>query len=535
MKIEFLNEAAGPFGSYKDKTVVSKEDRREEIKKETQKIAKRADAGEICKAIGHALSELDFAGFTSDGMLDTETNKVSWYTDFASTFSTSWQKIPMSEQQYISIANCLYNSKEVIDHIESRIIIPLGYSYGSSGRQCFYALGSDRFKNAVKTFKNAFLSKLKSSGMWPAHIKYPKEVMFAWIPKLHTLSNDKARLILDMLKTGSYIPLSAFAEGNAETYPGVVNFTYEEDSSDKTFNEFYNALNNYIYDYRGVEIESIDVKSKYVSNAKFISFINGITSKNMQIKCISFNKYPYNPYGYGYTEKDKDDVKSINEAITIYENYKKTVDLFKKKINAVANQIDVKSPENIYREGWMTSIGKKIYDIRLNSYGKDKLSKEIQDNSAIATQSLKRNIFVLSPFDKNIHDYFVDFAKKIGNGTIKGKYEDIIAEQIADSMQKSLTKLLTLRPQCVVDDYLLFCSYHTNGTAGSDIDNDFSIGVDSFELKDDKVIFVLKYDFKLAISSGINSKYRQTASQSPSAKYYEYISGKKVKVVIPIK
>jgi hypothetical protein len=45
MKIEFLNEAAGPFGSYKDKTVISKEDRREEIKKETQKIAKRADAG----------------------------------------------------------------------------------------------------------------------------------------------------------------------------------------------------------------------------------------------------------------------------------------------------------------------------------------------------------------------------------------------------------------------------------------------------------------------------------------------------------
>ena len=172
-----------------------------------------------------------------------------------------------------------------------------------------------------------------------------------------------------------------------------------------------------------------------------------------------------------------------------------------------------------------------------------KIGKEITSEQAeqegIAIDDLKRSVY---EFDYNNVAEVKSAAKVIIGGCYKFLTDPKIKKMAEDKMEEYLpvlmSKVLASRPNCISSsNKILLCDYHKNqiqkvikGKVNVRVVIDPNkIGIN----KKGNLVFYIDIDFKLPVI-GVNTKYNSKHGKQNSGKNYEYITGKKIKIEIPL-
>ena len=97
-----------------------------------------------------------------------------------------------------------------------------------------------------------------------------------------------------------------------------------------------------------------------------------------------------------------------------------------------------------------------------------------------------------------------------------------------------MSKVLASKPNCISSsNKILLCDYHK----GSNTKSNIRVVIDPNKIEISKkgnLVFYIAVDFKLPVR-GVNSKYMsKTSGARYSGKNFEYITGKKIKIEIPL-
>lgn len=169
-----------------------------------------------------------------------------------------------------------------------------------------------------------------------------------------------------------------------------------------------------------------------------------------------------------------------------------------------------------------------------------KIGKEITPEQAkqqgILIDDLKRRVY---EFDYNNTAEVKTAAKDIIDGCSKFLTDANIKKLAEDKMEKYLTvvmsKVVASKPSCISSsNKILLCDYHKGSKATS---NNIRAVIDPNKIeinKNGNLVFYIAVDFKLPVR-GVNPKYSSKAlGMRNNGKNYEFISGKKIKIEIPL-
>ena len=96
-----------------------------------------------------------------------------------------------------------------------------------------------------------------------------------------------------------------------------------------------------------------------------------------------------------------------------------------------------------------------------------------------------------------------------------------------------MSKVLATKPNCISSsNKILLCDYHKNSTEKSNI----RVVIDPMKIEINKkgnLLVYISIDFKLPVR-GVNPKYNNKATRQYNGKNYEYITGNKIKIEIPL-
>ena len=169
------------------------------------------------------------------------------------------------------------------------------------------------------------------------------------------------------------------------------------------------------------------------------------------------------------------------------------------------------------------------------------IGKEIDPMQAVKKEGiiiseLKRSVY---EFDYNDTTEVKDAVKAIINGCSKFLTDDDIKKIVEDKIEEYLpllmSKVLEIRQNSISSsNKILLCDYHyqQKGTKGK---SNIRVVIDPNKIginKNNSLVFYIELDFKLPVR-GVNPNYKNTSKRT-SGKNYEFISGKKIKIEIPL-
>ena len=181
------------------------------------------------------------------------------------------------------------------------------------------------------------------------------------------------------------------------------------------------------------------------------------------------------------------------------------------------------------------NIGKKITSEKAEQEGIliDSLNRGVYEfdyKDTIEVESAVKNM--LKACDKCLTDAGADNSTK---QTIKQQAEVKLKKYLPDLMNK----ISTSKPNCISSsNKILLCDYYKynedNNTslANSNIRVVIDTNKTQFN-KNDNLVFCIGFDFKLPVK-GVNTNYSVKGKRRNSGKNYEYISGKQIKIEIPL-
>ena len=175
------------------------------------------------------------------------------------------------------------------------------------------------------------------------------------------------------------------------------------------------------------------------------------------------------------------------------------------------------------------------------------LSTEQTEQEGILIDSLKRKVY---EFDYKDTSEVESATKKMvkacdkfftnADGSTKQSIKQMIEFKLKTYLPDLMSKISTSKPNCISSsNKILLCDYYkySENINPNIANSNIRVVIDPNKIQFNKkgnLLFCVGFDFKLPVR-GVNAKYNNKASsRQTSGKNYEYISGKQIKIEIPL-
>lgn len=544
MKIEFLNE--GVFKSLKGPRD-SKEERLAKVKADTVKIAKMGLKNQVteiyAKVLAMFVEQMDkyAAASGSYGIESICYDPIKIFNEKAQTFfftkttdSFTSNHDGFSEDFYTNFAKSLYGQKDLLvndlQEVPIYVAVHRDSAITDNVSEC-----EPHFKTIVNTFKKCVKEVMK--GYSSTLVKTPTSYKIAIVnglefyntygrPELtgayHDICDGTSEYNTDFLIhygdfNGSRSMYTNYMAPTAlQKSGGSCNFTSD------TYHKFVENYEKYLLN-PALFYNDCEIRVKYfdLHNKDFYKFVDEVTEGKYKVPVRELT------IGYEPNQDSQNVAESIKNVFELVENINK---LKEKKPQLAKARIDIPTIFRTADAGYLSFQSKDLaYDCVNKKITPLGTKLGIQESP----YKFVRNIYALD-VTSNITPLITKCVKTAlaSHNITLGKYDKQFVTQISDSIADTLSKLLKLRPQCCIGNYLLLCSYTQGGTDLSNIARLFFDDI-TINFKSKYITVVVKYDFKLACASGINVNYKASPGLKPNGKSYEYISPKNLKIKIP--
>lgn len=522
MKITFLNEA-GVFGTYKKATAQSNIDN---VKKELARDA----ANHILEKSCDELAELYLDMLKEvNSQITTISNKYKYKTEsysegesnlleLSNYAANKYFTMSRKNEMQLNIIKNVYCNKPAIEFMISKgcFILPL---IETKRRWTFFDDSKEiiPYRNMTKTVAAAAEKVIKS------HLsKFPNYALS--IP-------NTVKLII--LKDSFYVDYSASYRSKHEqlfSYMGITKNGVEFEYPGQGSSCLNHILDNYTVS-AGLctlnPIKSEESVWKAIADPApwmFNKFIFTSINTNMSTSCA--NDF----YTIKLLKFAVDNNLLSNEyssIIILIDNVLKNV----QNINVLKQEVSNNGLDNLVRYHFND---KNTYVETLLTIGKEITSKQAEQEG-ILIDGLKRRVY---EFDYNNPSEVKSAAKNIIRGCFKfltdAKIKKIAEDKMEEYLPILMSKVLTSKPHCISSsNKILLCDYHQKGATGK---SNIRVVIDPNKIeinKKDNLVFYIAVDFKLPVR-GVNPKYSNKVARQNNGKNYEYITGKKIKIEIPL-
>jgi hypothetical protein len=523
MKITFLNEA-GVFGSYKKATAQSNIDN---VKKELARDA----AIHILEKSCDELAEL-YLDMLKDVNLETITisNKYKYNTEsgrgeesnlieLSNYVANRYFTMSRKKEMQLNIIKNVYCNRAAIEYMISQgcFILPL-----VDTKRRWSIFGDSReivpYKNMAKAAATAAEKVIKK------HLSnFPNYAVT--IP-----SNVKIVIIRDIFNSDYTAAYRSTHEQQFFSYMGITNKGAEFEYPGHGSSCLSHILDNYAFlaTYCSLQPTKSDESIwKAIADPSPWMFNKIVfTSVDTNISTASANNF----YAIKLLKSAVDNgvlLKSGSYINILVNDVLKNIQL----INKVKQEFADNGLDNMVRYQFND---RSTFVDSLTNIGKEITSKQAEQEG-ILTDSLKRKVY---EFDYNNAAEVKSAAKGLIAGCFKFLTDANIKKLAEDKMEEYLpvlmSKVLATKPNCISSsNKILLCDYHQNGATGK---SNIRVVIDPGKVEINKkgnLVFYIAVDFKLPVR-GVNPKYNNRATRQNNGKNYEYITGKKIKIELPL-
>ena len=545
MKIEYIYEA-GVFGSYKKANAQSNIDNaKKDLTKGAQKSILESKCDELAKLYFDILGDVTtnaiticnkYAGNEKHDLIELSTYiaNTRFYFDLSK-----------AKEMQLNLIKNMYCNRPAIEYMISQgcFILPMidrnfmwGYFFNSTK-------DISSFKNITKTIAESAEKIIKS---------YLSKLPSYNLPNYASIIPTKVKIVLTQSFTSNLHKYISKDEKQLFSYMGITG----DDVNDVNFEYFEypvgegSSFLNYI----------LDKYSLFEANNPSIFPVK--SDEQFWKSIIEPTPWLYNKIAFTYFETNLSALAADNfYSIKLLKFAVDNGILIKKYVDCIMIYIDdvLKNMQYIkklkqelsnngldkyvsYSFNDMTryidlfvNIGKKITSekaeqegILIDSLGRGVYEFDYKDTAEV--ESAVKNI--LKACDKRLTDAGADKSAK---QTIEQQAEVKLKKYLPDLM----SKISTSKPNCISSsNKILLCDYYKYSE-----DNNTSIAYSNIKVvidtsksqfnKKDNLVLCIGFDFKLPVK-GSNTNYSVKGKRRNSGKNYEYISGKQIKIEIPL-
>ena len=545
MKIEYIYEA-GVFGSYKKANAQSNIDNaKKDLSKGAQISILESKCDELAKLYFDMLNEVTINAMTICNKYAG--NEKHDLIELSNYIAYKYFDLPKAKEMQLNLIKNMYCNRPAIEYMISQgcFILPL---IDRHFMWCpFFNSTKDisSFKNITKTIAEAaekiiksYLSKLPSYNLPSYASIIPTKVKIvltqSFTSNLHKyISEDEKQLfsymgITDISTTGSSANDVNFVypvgEGSSFLNYILDNYSLFVANNQSIFpvksdEQFWKSMieptpwlyNKIVFTYFKTNLSTLAADNFYSIKLLKFAVDNGILIKEY-VDCIMIyiNDVLKNMQ---YIKKLKQELS--NNGLDKYVSY---------SFNDTSR----------YMESFV-NIGKKITSEKAEQEGVliDSLGRGVYEfdyKDATEVESAVKNI--LKACDKRLTEAGADNRTK---QTIKQLAEAKLKKYLPDLM----SKISTSKPNCISSsNKILLCDYYkySEDNNTSIVNSNIRVVIDTSKTqfsKNENLVFCIDFDFKLPVK-GVNTNYSGKGKRRNSGKNYEYISGKHIKIEIPL-
>ena len=543
MKINYLYEA-GVFGTYKN---VTRQSNIANVKKELNREAtlhileNKCDElaelyldmlNEVNSKINEISSKYSYKFQSYDGVKEKTSNILELSNLVVNSY---FNNDPRKKETQLNIIKNVYCNRPAVEYMMSKgcFILPLN----DTTRKWSYYFDDSKeiipYKNMTKAIADVAENVIKS------HIsKFPNYALVN-IPK-------KVKIVMLNVYHAPYIKISLSTLSCSPNHPYRqffscmgVNFTNERVNFEYPVGQGSNCLNFILYKFSSLSVDNCNITLEKSNDTiwKAIAepspwMLNKITFKYVytDLSTASANNF-YSikllKYAVDNGILSNEGESSINILINdVIKNIKSINTLKALKQEVSNNGLDD------YVEYYVNDTSQ--YSESLIKIGKE-ITPEQAKQEGILIDDLKRRVY---EFDYNDAAEVKSAAKDLISGCFKfltdAKIKKIAEDKMEEYLPVLMSKILAAKPNCISSsNKILLCDYHQNGATGK---SNIRVIIDPNKVEINKkgnLVFYIAVDFKLPVR-GVNPKYNNRAARQNNGKNYEYITGKKIKIEIPL-
>ena len=524
MKITFLNEA-GVFGTYKNVTRQSNIDNvKKELAREAANHILEKSCDELAELYLDMLNEVSLETRTISSKYkykNTETGieEESNLIELSNYAANKYFTMSTTKEMQLNLIKNVYCNRPAIEYMVSKgcFILPL---IDTKRRWTMFGDSKEiiSYKNMTKTVAAAAEKVIKSYLS-----KFPNYASI--IP-----NNVKIVIIRDIFNTDYNASYRSTHEQQFFSYMGFTRNGVEFEYPGQGSSCLSHILDNYtlLTSYCTLQpVKSDESIWKAIGDPSPWMFNKIVfASVDTNISTASANNF----YAIKLLKSAVDNgllIKTESYISILVDNVLKNIHLIKQIKQEVANNgLDhmVKYKFN----------DRSTYAESLTSIGKEITSKQAE-KEGILTDSLKRRVY---EFDYNDAAEVKSAAKDLISGCFKfltdAKIKKIAEDKMEEYLPVLMSKVLATKPNCISSsNKILLCDYHQNGATGK---SNIRVIIDPNKVEINKkgnLVFYIAVDFKLPVR-GVNPKYNNKATRQYNGKNYEYITGNKIKIEIPL-
>ena len=540
MKIEYIYEA-GVFGSYKKANAQSNIDNaKKDLTKSAQNSILESKCDELAKLYFDMLNEVTVKAITICNKYAG--NEKHDLLELSNYIAYKYFYLPKVKEMQLNLIKNMYCNRPAIEYMISQgcFILPLidrdfmwDYFFKSTKDISSFKNITKAIAEAAEKIIKSYLSKLPSYNL----------------PSYASIIPTKVKIVLTQSFTSNLYKYISKDEKQLLSYMGVtddgvndVNFEYPVGQGSSFLNyildnySLFEANNPSIFPVKSDEqfwksmIEPTPWLYNKIAFTCFETNLSALAADNFySIKLLKF------AVDNGIL------IKKYVDCIMIYiDDVLKNMQYIKKLKQELSNNGLDKYVSYSFNDmtryiELFVNIGKKITSekaeqegILIDSLGRGVYEFDYKDTSEV--ESAVKTI--LKACDERLTDIGVDKSAK-----------QVIEQQAEVKLKKSLTELMskisTSKPNCISSsNKILLCDYYKYSE-----DNNTSIAYSNIKVvidtsksqfnKKDNLVLCIGFDFKLPVK-GINTNYSVKGKRGNSGKNYEFVSGKKIKIEIPL-
>ena len=539
MKIEYIYEA-GVFGSYKKTNVQSNIDNaKKDLTKGAQNSVLESKCDELAKLYFDMLNEVTIKAMTICKYAGNEKHDL---LELSNYIAYKYFDLPKAKEMQLNLIKNMYCNRPAIEYMVSQgcFILPLidrnfmwGYFFNSTK-------DISSFKNITKTIAEyaekiikSYLSKLSSYNLHSYASIIPTKVKIVLTQSFTSnlykyVSKDEKQLFSYMGITGNVVndvnfeypvgqgssflnyildKYSLFVANNPSIFPVKSDERFWKSMVEPT-PWLYNEI---VFTYFGTNLSDLVADNFYSIKLLKFAVDLGILIKTYDT-CI---------------------IICIDDVLKNMQYIKKLKQVISN--NGLDNYVSYSFNDTKECKSSFVNIGKKLTSEKAEQEGVliDSLGRGVYEfdyKDATEVESAVKNI--LKACDKCLTEAGADNSTK---QTIKQLAEVKLKKYLPDLM----SKISTSKPNCISSsNKILLCDYYkySEDNNTSIVNSNIRVVIDISKTqfsKNDNLVFCIDFDFKLPVK-GVNTNYSGKGKRINSGKNYEYISGKHIKIEIPL-
>lgn len=544
MKINFLNEA-GPFGSYKNRNKETADKARRELNAAALDHAVEVRIDELAEAYLSMLNEIDsivnsaFSKFTFNNKEYSLDSPCNMHILFNYAIDRDFRNDANVYLNTIKHVYCNLSAIEYMAKLNAFYIPIIDTSVRRQHRTSqFVNAAPDNIKefcdiiSDVGTKTEKILKKHESiiknivpgfPGIptTPKFVNIDCDLHYRWyLEELHTLYNSSGILTID----NSGTPVLHYSIYDTKIayepfiYPGRMTEAIQE-----------------MMKYDTIRVDFHDSNIEFDKNNE--KFWNSVQREI---------PYLHNKFYFGYLGDVSIDTLSKDNFYSL----KMLKHLIDNKVVLPDTLMRILAPNSIFTKLNEISVIKKFIDSNgltnvefdFNDLGKSieyfatlgkKMKPEDAEKEGIDVNSLKRTVY---EFDYSNTSTVRAAATAIVNNIIKNgsaNIKQVAIDKLAEYIPTIMSKVAVAKPNCISStNKILLCDFYQDFNLGGNFRSEIRQYDSVFNKKNGSLIIYIEMQFKVPVR-GLNPNYKNIGKRT-SGKNYEFISGKKIKIEIPL-